>query len=181
MKAVWRPVSMRRMGALGTSPASTSITIASAHSTARSAAHARRRRAAPASCLLLARALTVMGLLDFARGRCFVQCERAGADVFAERTGAEIIVAQAQSAHVTRRIDDVITHPEYVRYLAAHLRAAAVVGGGRHAAPAVHLTVGYYVFIAGAGLARRAAALRARTGRSGARLLGLAGSRLLRR
>src|SRR3569623_1002446 len=137
MKAVWRPVSMRRMGALGTSPASTSITIASAHSTASSAAHARRRRAAPASCLLLARALTVMVLLDFARGRCFVQCERAGADVFAERTGAEIIVAQAQSAHVTRRIDDVITHPEYVRYRAAHQRAAAEVGGLRHAAPAV--------------------------------------------
>src|SRR3569623_571920 len=60
----------------------------------------------------------------------------AGADVFAERTGAEIIVAQAQSAHVTRRIDDVITHPEYVRYSAADQGAGGGGGGQRRAAPA---------------------------------------------
>src|SRR3569832_259074 len=161
MKALWRPVSMRRMGALGTSPALLSIAITSAHDTASSAAHARRRRVAPASRVLPRPAVTVMVLFDFGRGRYFVHCERAGADVFTERTGAEIIVAQAQTAHETPRIDDVITHPEHVRHRAAHQRAAAEVGVLRHAASSFLHSVGDEAFIAGAEFARRTSALRA--------------------
>src|SRR3569623_135239 len=181
MKAVWRPVSMRRMGALGTSPALLSIAVISAHDTASSAAHARRRRVAPASHLLLARVVTVMVLLDVARGRYFDQSERVGADVFTERAGAEIIVAQAQSAHITRCIDDVVTHSEHVRHRAAHQRAAAEIGGLRHAASPVHQAVSDEALIAAAAFARGTAALRARIGRSDARLRGLGRTRRLRR
>src|SRR3569832_2768746 len=91
-----------------------------------------------------------------------VDCERARADIFAERADAIIIEAETETACVTRRNDDVIAHAEYVGRRAAHLAAAAEIGRLCYAATAADETVGDETLIAARAIARATAHMRAR-------------------